>query len=105
MTEDLTGKQGGGEAHAEQHPNYLLIWGILIGALLISLAIGAMGLPVVSAALIFTIAFVKAYIVAAYYMHLKFEPLYIVIIFLTGVLCLYFLFLGLVPDIVYAPVE
>jgi caa(3)-type oxidase subunit IV len=93
------------EATNEHHPNYVLIWGILVAALLISLLIGYMNLPVVAAVLIFTIAVVKAYLVACYYMHLKFEPLYVVLILGSGLACLYFLFFGLVPDIVFGPTE
>jgi caa(3)-type oxidase subunit IV len=78
------------------------IWGVLVAALLISLLMGAMKLPVVAVVGIFSIALVKAYLVAAYFMHLKFEPFFVLVIVGTGFLCLYFLFFGLVPDIVYA---
>ena len=92
--------QEGTEAH--DHPNYVLIWGVLVSALLVSLFLGYMDLPVIAAVLIFSIALVKAWLVVAYYMHLKFEPFFVVVIMATGLACLYFLFVGLVPDIVYA---
>jgi hypothetical protein len=76
-------------------PNYVAIWGVLVAALLVSLLLGMLSLPVVTV--------VKAYLVAAYFMHLKFEPVYIVVILAAGLVCLYFLFFGLVPDIVYPP--
>ena len=79
----------------------MLIWGVLVSALLVSLFLGYMDLPVVAMVLIFTIAIVKAYLVVAYYMHLKFEPFFVVAIVATGLACLYFLFVGLVPDIVF----
>lgn len=85
-----------------QHPNYVAIWGILVAALLVSILMGHLEVPVVAAVLIFSIAVAKAYLVLAYYMHLKFEPLYVAVIVGTGLLCLYFLFFGLVPDIVFA---
>jgi caa(3)-type oxidase subunit IV len=88
---------------AASHPNYVLIWGILVSALLVSLFLGYMDLPVVAMVLIFTIAIVKAWLVIAYYMHLKYEPFFVVAIVATGLACLYFLFIGLVPDIVFAP--
>jgi caa(3)-type oxidase subunit IV len=88
---------------AAGHPNYVLIWGILVSALLVSLFLGYMDLPVVAAVLIFTIAIVKAWLVVAYYMHLKYEPFFVVAIVATGLACLYFLFIGLVPDVVFAP--
>jgi caa(3)-type oxidase subunit IV len=84
-------------------PNYVAIWGVLVAALLVSLLLGMLSLPVVTVVMIFSIALVKAYLVAAYFMHLKFEPVYIVVILAAGLVCLYFLFFGLVPDIVYPP--
>lgn len=87
---------------ATGHPNYVLIWGVLVSALLVSLFLGYMDLPVVAMVLIFTIAIVKAWLVVAYYMHLKYEPFFIVAIVGAGLACLYFLFFGLVPDIVFA---
>jgi caa(3)-type oxidase subunit IV len=90
------------EEHASYDtPNYVLIWGILVSALLVSLFLGYMDLPVIAAVLIFSIAIAKAWLVVAYYMHLKFEPFYILVIMATGLACLYFLFVGLVPDIVF----
>lgn len=83
------------------HPNYVLIWGVLVSALMVSLFLGYMDLPVVAAVLIFTIALAKAWLVVAYYMHLKFEPFFVLVIVGTGLACLYFLFVGLVPDIVF----
>lgn len=90
---------------AGRHPNYVLIWGILMAALMVSLVLGFMPIPVVPVVLIFTIALVKAYLVLSYYMHLRFEPFYVAVIVVTGLACLYFLFFGLVPDIVFAPLE
>jgi cytochrome c oxidase subunit 4 len=89
------------EAH--RHPPYVLIWAVLVAALLVSLFIGYMSLPVVTMVLIFSIAVVKAYLVASYYMHLKWEPFFVAVVVATGLVCLYFLFFGLVPDIVFPP--
>lgn len=86
-----------------RHPDYVLIWGILVSALLVSLFLGYMDLPVVAMVLIFTIAIAKAWLVVAYYMHLKYEPFFVVAILVAGVASLYFLFVGLVPDIVFGP--
>ncbi len=85
------------------HPNYVAIWGVLVVALLVSLIVGKMNLPVVTLILIFSVAVVKAWLVIAYYMHLKFEPLFVAAMVVTGLVCLYILFLGLVPDIVFGP--
>ena len=109
MSSELEHAEGqtpsGGHASDYEEPNYVLIWGILVSALLISLMLGYMLLPVVTVVLIFTIAIVKAYLVIAYFMHLRYEPLYIVLIMAAGLACLYFLFFGLVPDIVFAPTK
>jgi len=83
------------------HPNYVAIWGILVAALMVSLLMAGMKLPVVTLVLIFSVAIVKAYLVAAYFMHLRYEPFFIVLIVVTGFACLYFLFVGLVPDVVF----
>lgn len=85
-----------------QHPPYVAIWGVLVTALLLSVLMGRLEIPVVASVLIFSIAVAKAYLVLAYYMHLKFEPFYVIVIVGTGLVCLYFLFFGLVPDIVLA---
>jgi caa(3)-type oxidase subunit IV len=86
-----------------RHPNYVVLWGILVAALGVSMLMGEMQLPVVTVVLIFSVAIVKAYIVAAYYMHLSFEPVFVVAMIVAGLICLYILFIGLVPDIVYPP--
>jgi caa(3)-type oxidase subunit IV len=93
------------EAEKSHHPNYVAIWGVLVAALVVSILLGEMNLPVVAAVLIFSVAIAKAYIVAAYYMHLRYEPFFVVIIIVTGLACLYVLFVGLVPDIVYPPLQ
>jgi caa(3)-type oxidase subunit IV len=90
---------------AEKHPNYVALWGVLVAALIISLLMGEMQLPVVTVVLIFSVAVVKAYLVAAYYMHLRYEPRFVVVIAATGLVCLYVLFIGLVPDVVYPPLQ
>lgn len=92
-----------GTERPHTHPNYVLIWAVLVSALIVSVFIGYVGLPVVTVVLIFSIAVVKAYLVASYYMHLRFEPFFVAVIVATGLACLYFLFFGLVPDIVFPP--
>ena len=88
---------------AKKHPNYVALWGILVAALVVSILLGEMKIPVLAVVLIFTVAVAKAYLVAAYYMHLRYEPLFVTLIMVAGLLCLYVLFFGLVPDVVYPP--
>jgi caa(3)-type oxidase subunit IV len=85
----------------KREPPYVAIWAVLIAALLLSLLLASFHHPGVAAALIFTIAGVKAYLVLAYYMHLKFEPRFIVLIVVAGFLCMAILFFGLTPDIIH----
>ena len=80
---------------------YARIYWILVGALVISLLLALMEHHQLAAALIFAVAIVKAALVAGYYMHLKFEPRYIVLVVAAGVVCLFILFGGLLLDIVH----
>jgi hypothetical protein len=59
------------EAYA--HPNYVKIWIWLVVLLLISVAGPMLEIPAVTIITAFGIAFVKAFLVAANFMHLKFE--------------------------------
>jgi caa(3)-type oxidase subunit IV len=88
---------------AKKHPNYVALWGILVAALMVSMLLGEMHIPVLAVVLIFSVAIAKAYLVAAYYMHLRYEPLFVMMIVVAGLVCLYVLFFGLVPDVVYPP--
>lgn len=91
----------GPSEHAEKHPNYVAIWGVLVAALAVSMLLAHWKRPYLAAALIFAVAIAKAALVAAYYMHLKFEPRFVVLAVLSGLLCLFILFGGLVLDIVH----
>jgi len=84
-----------------RHVNYAVIWGILMAALGVSLVLAYHEQKALASAIIFAIAVVKAGIVAVYYMHLKFEPRYIVLTVLAGLVCLAILFAGLLLDIVH----
>lgn len=90
-------------AHATspRHVNYAAIWGILMAALVVSLVLAYHEHKALASAIIFSIAVVKAVLVAAYYMHLKFEPRFVVLTVLAGLTCLIILFAGLVLDIVH----
>ena len=87
------------------HPNYIKIWGILCVLLVISIFGPFLEIRIVTLITAFGIAIVKAYLVAAYFMHLKYEPFFVVLVMAVGLACLYFLFFGLVPDIVFSGAE
>ena len=85
-----------------EHPNYLGVSVWLVVLLVVSL--GVVYLPfshTVTVSMIFIAALAKAVIVAANYMHLKFEQGLIRAVAVTPVLLFIILTLGLVPDIVY----
>jgi caa(3)-type oxidase subunit IV len=83
-------------------PNYVAVWAWLVFLLIVSVA--AVYLPFPQAAtvlIIFTIAVAKALLVAANYMHLRFEERLIRIIAIVPVVLFLILTLTLIPDIVY----
>ncbi len=84
------------------HPSYVTIWAWLVALLGVGLALAylPMGKPA-AVFLIFTVATVKAFLVARYYMHLKSETLLILAIAVLPVLLLVSMALSLVPDIVF----
>lgn len=92
------------ESHRDHTRKYVAIWGILVAALLTSLVLGDMHIPIVTVVLIFSVAVVKAYMVMAYYMHVKGAPIFVTLILATGALCLYLFFFGTLTDVVYPPV-
>ncbi|HET9250865.1 MAG TPA: cytochrome C oxidase subunit IV family protein [Candidatus Eisenbacteria bacterium] len=80
---------------------YARIYWILVGALVVSLLFAFLEHHLLAASLIFAVAIVKAALVAGYYMHLKFEPRYVVLVVVAGIACLFILFGGLLLDIVH----
>ena len=61
------------EAHAAHHRNYVKIWAILSGLLVVSVIGPMLGIRVVTMITAFGIALVKAYLVAKNFMHLDIE--------------------------------
>jgi caa(3)-type oxidase subunit IV len=80
---------------------YVRIYWILVAALVVSLLLALLEHHMLAASLIFAVAIVKAALVAGYYMHLKFEPRYVVLVVVAGIATLFILFGGLVLDIVH----
>lgn len=77
------------------------IWAALLIMLFVSIALGYLKNATIGTILIFSIATIKAYLVAGYYMGLKREPRYIAGILASGLIFMVILFVYLVPDIVY----
>jgi caa(3)-type oxidase subunit IV len=93
---------GSGQAHAHAHPSYFKIWAILSGLLVVSVAGTLLGLNIptkITVTVAFTIAIIKAYMVARYFMHINLERKYVA--YLVGaMLVLMFLMVGAVsPDV------
>ena len=91
------------EPHRDHTGKYVAIWGLLVAALLVSIVLGGMHIPVVTVVLIFSVAVVKAYLVMAYFMHIKGAPIFVTMILASGALCLYLFFFGTLTDVVFPP--
>jgi len=87
------------------HPNYVAIWAILVALLFASLACGWLGNKELEVAGIFTLAIVKAILVLGNFMHLRWEPKMLWGVAGFGVLCLFFLYFGVAPDIVHVHLQ
>ena len=85
------------EVHA--HPNYIKIWYWLLFLLGVSVAGPMLEIPVVTIITAFGIATVKAYLVAANFMHLKFEKKIIWFLLILSICLLGVFFFGTAPDL------
>ncbi len=85
------------------HPNYFRVWLALVALLLGSLGFGLMGNHRLAVSLIFGVAVVKALMVAGNFMHLRWEPRMVWLVAGFGVLMVAFLYLGVMPDVLYVP--
>ncbi len=87
-------------AHAaHSHPNYVKIWALLVGLLILSILGPRLGIVWVTLIAAFGIAVVKALMVAAYFMHLNIERAYIKYLLFTLLALLLVLFAGVAPDV------
>jgi len=84
------------------HPNYVAVWGWLVGLLVVGVLSAILPFPkAASLVVIFGAAVAKALLVAANYMHLRFEPGLIYAIAISPIVLFVVLTLALVPDIVF----
>ena len=81
------------------HPNYVKIWAILCGLLAVSVAGPFLEIQAVTLITAFGIAVVKAYLVAANFMHLKFEKPIAVYIVSTALVFMFLFFFATAPDV------
>jgi len=87
------------EAHADHHPSYVKIYGILLVLLVISIFGPFLEIPVVTLVTAFGIAVVKAYLVARNFMHLNIQPAYVNYLLATCLVFMLLLFAGTAPDV------
>lgn len=88
-------------AHAEHghHRNYVKIWAILVGLLVVSVVGPMTGIRVVMLVTAFGIALVKAYMVAKNFMHLDIEKPIVHWMMAIALVFMVLLFAGVAPDV------
>lgn len=88
-------------AHAghTHHYNYVKIWAILLALLVVSVVGPMLGHPMVTLLTAFGIAFVKAFLVIKYFMHLTVEKKYIGFLLLTMLAFMLVFVAGVAPDV------
>ena len=85
-------------AHAH-HRNYVKIWAILLGLLVISIVGPMTGIRVIMLITAFGVAVVKAYLVAKNFMHLDIEKPIVKWMLTIAVAFMVLLFAGVAPDV------
>ena len=91
-------------AHADRHGShgpayYKKTYIILLVLLFVSVMGPLLGVQVITLITAFGIALVKAYLVAARFMHLNIERKYIIYLLVTGIVLILLLFAGVAPDV------
>ncbi|HZM70358.1 MAG TPA: cytochrome C oxidase subunit IV family protein [Candidatus Cryosericum sp.] len=87
--------------HEAEHkePRYGMVWVGLLVLTLVELWVAQCGMPKIGIVIsLCALALVKAGMVAAYFMHLKFEKYALILIVLSPLLLSAILYVGLMPD-------
>jgi caa(3)-type oxidase subunit IV len=87
--------------HGHAHTDYVKIYWILLVLLAASVAGPMVGIQVVTLITAFGIALVKAYLVAANFMHLKVEKRYISYLLFAVVAIMLLFYAGVAPDVMH----
>jgi caa(3)-type oxidase subunit IV len=85
-----------GDTH---HGNYVKIWAILVGLLVISVLGPTLEIKIVTLITAFGIAVVKAYLVAKNFMHVNVQPKFIGYLMATCLIFMLLFFAGTAPDV------
>ena len=99
VTNQPPGKAFPDEQDYHGHPNYKKVFLSLLLLMGVSLTVGYFTTPLIGVSLIFLVALIKAGLVVANFMHLKFEPWLILVAVLIVVFILVSFFWGVFPDI------
>ena len=86
-------------AHEDHTAHYLKIYGILVVLFTISVTGPLLGHKVLTLITAFGIAVIKAYLVAANFMHLKVEKRYVSYLLLTALAFMALFYAGVAPDV------
>ena len=86
-------------AHDAHHPNYFKIYWILLVLFSISVSGPLLGNKTLTLITAFGIALIKAYLVAANFMHLNVEKRYVVYLLCTALALLGIFYSGVAPDV------
>jgi caa(3)-type oxidase subunit IV len=88
-------------AHEEHthHGNYVRVWAILLGLLVVSVIGPMFGIRAVTLITAFGIAVVKAYLVAKNFMHINVARRYVAYLMITCLLFMLLFFAGVAPDV------
>ncbi len=81
------------------HPNYVKIWAILCGLLVVSVVGPMFGIQTVTLISAFGIACVKAYMVVKNFMHINIAKRYVTYLVATCLIFMLLLFAGTAPDV------
>ena len=91
----------GGDHEHGHHTNYFKVYFVLLALLCVSIAGPMIGIKWLTLVTAFGIAVVKAYLVAANFMHLKVEKKYVVYLLLTAVAFMFLFYAGVSPDVMH----
>lgn len=92
-------KTASSEVALTPHPNYFLVYALLLALLVVSIAGPLFGVWWLTLVTAFGVAIVKATMVAAYFMHLNIERRYIWYLLFVMLGFMVVLFAGVAPDV------
>ncbi|MDG2332994.1 MAG: cytochrome C oxidase subunit IV family protein [Myxococcota bacterium] len=83
----------------ESHTNYVKIWALLVVLLAVSVLGPMLEIQIITLLTAFGIAFVKAYLVAKYFMHINMTPRFVPYLMVTCLVFMLLFVVGTAPDV------